>query len=162
MDAPGLPGRPGVSLPKLILLFIYADNCLAQCGKDCRSYCCDGTTPYCCSYYAYIGNILSVDDSLWWGHLAPGAIYCCSPQRYLSPCGLATSWNLPFAHQPATTLILMLPQFDLASSKDCRVLVVACLQSAIHNSVSASIQWVSVSFYLLLFLFLPCPCFLCL
>nr|XP_003467342.1 cysteine and tyrosine-rich protein 1 [Cavia porcellus] len=35
------------------------DDCLAQCGKECRSYCCDGTTPYCCSYYAYIGNILS-------------------------------------------------------------------------------------------------------
>lgn len=39
--------------------FYFVDNCLAQCGKDCRSYCCDGTTPYCCSYYAYIGNILS-------------------------------------------------------------------------------------------------------
>ncbi|XP_070108202.1 cysteine and tyrosine-rich protein 1 isoform X2 [Equus przewalskii] len=60
MDARRLPGCPVVLLPKLVLLFVYADNCLAQCGKDCRSYCCDGTTPYCCSYYAYIGNILSV------------------------------------------------------------------------------------------------------
>ncbi|XP_002716820.3 cysteine and tyrosine-rich protein 1 [Oryctolagus cuniculus] len=59
MEGSRLPGRPGVFLPKLALLFIYADDCLAQCGKDCRSYCCDGTTPYCCSYYAYIGNILS-------------------------------------------------------------------------------------------------------
>ncbi|KAL2805304.1 cysteine and tyrosine-rich protein 1 isoform 1 precursor, partial [Daubentonia madagascariensis] len=59
MDTPRLPGCPGVLLSKLLLLFVYADNCLAQCGKDCRSYCCDGTTPYCCSYYAYIGNILS-------------------------------------------------------------------------------------------------------
>ncbi|XP_027784802.2 cysteine and tyrosine-rich protein 1 [Marmota flaviventris] len=59
MDALRLPGHPGVLLPKLVLLLVYAEDCLAQCGKDCRSYCCDGTTPYCCSYYAYIGNILS-------------------------------------------------------------------------------------------------------
>ncbi|KAM5335270.1 cysteine and tyrosine-rich protein 1 [Glossophaga mutica] len=59
MDTRRLLRGPGVLLPKLVLLFIYADDCLAQCGKDCRSYCCDGTTPYCCSYYAYIGNILS-------------------------------------------------------------------------------------------------------
>uniref|UniRef100_A0A8C6APX9 Cysteine and tyrosine-rich protein 1 n=1 Tax=Monodon monoceros TaxID=40151 RepID=A0A8C6APX9_MONMO len=59
MDARRVPGCPGVLLPKLVLLFVYAEDCLAQCGKDCKSYCCDGTTPYCCSYYAYIGNILS-------------------------------------------------------------------------------------------------------
>ncbi|GAB5576329.1 cysteine and tyrosine-rich protein 1 [Prionailurus iriomotensis] len=59
MDALRLPGGPGILLPKLVLLFVYAEDCLAQCGKDCRSYCCDGATPYCCSYYAYIGNILS-------------------------------------------------------------------------------------------------------
>ncbi|XP_019585430.1 cysteine and tyrosine-rich protein 1 isoform X2 [Rhinolophus sinicus] len=59
MDARKLPVCPGVLLSKLVLLFVYADDCLAQCGNDCRSYCCDGTTPYCCSYYAYIGNILS-------------------------------------------------------------------------------------------------------
>ncbi|EDK98322.1 cysteine and tyrosine-rich protein 1, partial [Mus musculus] len=59
MDALRLPRRPGVLLPKLILLFVYAGDCLAQCGKECHSYCCDGSTPYCCSYYAYIGNILS-------------------------------------------------------------------------------------------------------
>uniref|UniRef100_G1P424 Cysteine and tyrosine-rich protein 1 n=1 Tax=Myotis lucifugus TaxID=59463 RepID=G1P424_MYOLU len=60
MDARRLPGGPGLLLPKLVLLSVLADKCLAQCGKDCRSYCCDGTTPYCCSYYAYIGNILSL------------------------------------------------------------------------------------------------------
>ncbi|CAO2632240.1 Cysteine and tyrosine-rich protein 1 [Lemmus lemmus] len=59
MDMLRLPQRPGVLLPKLVLLFVCAEDCLAQCGKDCRSYCCDGSTPYCCSYYAYIGNILS-------------------------------------------------------------------------------------------------------
>ncbi|KAK2504776.1 hypothetical protein MC885_012016, partial [Smutsia gigantea] len=58
MDARRLPGCPGILLPKLVLLFVYADDCLAQCGKDCRAYCCDGNAPYCCSYYAYIGNIL--------------------------------------------------------------------------------------------------------
>ncbi|XP_041534544.1 cysteine and tyrosine-rich protein 1 isoform X3 [Microtus oregoni] len=62
MDVLRLPRRPGVLLPKLVLLFVYAEDCLAQCGKDCRSYCCDGSTPYCCSYYAYIGNILSSDS----------------------------------------------------------------------------------------------------
>ncbi|XP_027439560.1 cysteine and tyrosine-rich protein 1 isoform X3 [Zalophus californianus] len=70
MDARRLPGCPGILLPKLVLLFVYAEDCLAQCGKDCRSYCCDGTTPYCCSYYAYIGNILSLpfhfaDFTIW-------------------------------------------------------------------------------------------------
>ncbi|XP_036731141.1 cysteine and tyrosine-rich protein 1 [Manis pentadactyla] len=59
MDARRLPGCPGILLPKLVLLFVYAEDCLAQCGKDCRAYCCDGNAPYCCSYYAYIGNILS-------------------------------------------------------------------------------------------------------
>ncbi|XP_010588640.3 cysteine and tyrosine-rich protein 1 [Loxodonta africana] len=59
MDAPRLPGRSGILLSKLILLFVYADGCLAQCGKDCTAYCCHGTAPYCCPYYAYIGNILS-------------------------------------------------------------------------------------------------------
>ncbi|XP_059133214.1 cysteine and tyrosine-rich protein 1 [Peromyscus eremicus] len=59
MDALRLPRHPGVLLPKLVLLFVYTENCLAQCGKECRSYCCDGSAPYCCSYYAYIGNILS-------------------------------------------------------------------------------------------------------
>ncbi|XP_057621708.1 cysteine and tyrosine-rich protein 1 isoform X1 [Chionomys nivalis] len=62
MDMLRLPRRPGVLLPKLVLLFVCAEDCLAQCGKDCRSYCCDGSTPYCCSYYAYIGNILSSDS----------------------------------------------------------------------------------------------------
>ncbi|KAM8977001.1 cysteine and tyrosine-rich protein 1 [Pelodytes ibericus] len=32
---------------------------VAYCGTECKSYCCDGNSPYCCSYYAYIGNVLS-------------------------------------------------------------------------------------------------------
>uniref|UniRef100_A0A8C0BFZ6 Cysteine and tyrosine-rich protein 1 n=1 Tax=Buteo japonicus TaxID=224669 RepID=A0A8C0BFZ6_9AVES len=32
---------------------------MRECDNDCKAYCCDGTTPYCCSYYAYIGNVLS-------------------------------------------------------------------------------------------------------
>lgn len=59
MDALRLPRRLGVLLLKVVLLFVYAEDCCAQCGKDCRTYCCDGSTPYCCSYYTYIGNILS-------------------------------------------------------------------------------------------------------
>ncbi|KAG9470753.1 cysteine and tyrosine-rich protein 1 [Eleutherodactylus coqui] len=43
----------------LLLSAISTDSCLAHCGTDCKSYCCDGTPPYCCSYYAYIGNVLS-------------------------------------------------------------------------------------------------------
>ncbi|MEE6468125.1 hypothetical protein FKM82_008167 [Ascaphus truei] len=46
-------------LPTLLLLSAFTDVCIAQCGIDCRAYCCDGTPPYCCSYYAYIGNVLS-------------------------------------------------------------------------------------------------------
>ncbi|XP_069492477.1 cysteine and tyrosine-rich protein 1 isoform X2 [Ambystoma mexicanum] len=53
------PNCHGVSLLKLLLLFVSTADCLAQCGQDCKSYCCVGTPPYCCSYYAYIGNVLS-------------------------------------------------------------------------------------------------------
>ncbi|XP_038944371.1 cysteine and tyrosine-rich protein 1 isoform X1 [Rattus norvegicus] len=59
MDALRLPRRLGVLLWKVVLLFVYAEDCRAQCGKDCRAYCCNGSTPHCCSYYAYIGSILS-------------------------------------------------------------------------------------------------------
>ncbi|XP_043364971.1 cysteine and tyrosine-rich protein 1 isoform X2 [Dermochelys coriacea] len=58
MDAPERGGQ-GDLLPKLLLLLVLAEDCLAQCDNDCKAYCCDGTTPYCCSYYAYIGNVLS-------------------------------------------------------------------------------------------------------
>ncbi|MBN3320002.1 A4 protein, partial [Atractosteus spatula] len=30
----------------------------AQCA-DCVEYCCDGSPPFCCSYYAYVGDVLS-------------------------------------------------------------------------------------------------------
>uniref|UniRef100_A0A8I5ZXB2 Cysteine and tyrosine-rich protein 1 n=1 Tax=Rattus norvegicus TaxID=10116 RepID=A0A8I5ZXB2_RAT len=60
MDALRLPRRLGVLLWKVVLLFVYAEDCRAQCGKDCRAYCCNGSTPHCCSYYAYIGSILSL------------------------------------------------------------------------------------------------------
>ncbi|XP_044143544.1 cysteine and tyrosine-rich protein 1 [Bufo gargarizans] len=43
----------------LLLSAISSKSCLANCGTDCKYYCCDGTPPYCCSYYAYIGNVLS-------------------------------------------------------------------------------------------------------
>ncbi|XP_075766383.1 cysteine and tyrosine-rich protein 1 isoform X1 [Pelodiscus sinensis] len=58
MDTPRRRG-PGDWLPALALLFVLAEDCLAQCDNDCKAYCCDGTTSYCCSYYAYIGNVLS-------------------------------------------------------------------------------------------------------
>ncbi|XP_039894239.1 cysteine and tyrosine-rich protein 1 [Simochromis diagramma] len=30
----------------------------AQC-EGCVEYCCDGSPPFCCSYYAYVGDVLS-------------------------------------------------------------------------------------------------------
>lgn len=30
----------------------------AQC-EGCLEYCCDGSPPFCCSYYAYVGDVLS-------------------------------------------------------------------------------------------------------
>ncbi|XP_016119437.1 cysteine and tyrosine-rich protein 1-like, partial [Sinocyclocheilus grahami] len=30
----------------------------AQCDS-CIEYCCDGVPPFCCSYYAYVGDVLS-------------------------------------------------------------------------------------------------------
>ncbi|XP_063515789.1 cysteine and tyrosine-rich protein 1 isoform X2 [Pongo pygmaeus] len=94
MDAPRLPVSPGVLLPKLVLLFVYADDCLAQCGKDCKSYCCDGTTPYCCSYYAYIGNILSRTTTL---RLRPrDGILCRLASSILPhPTGFSTAFSTP-------------------------------------------------------------------
>ncbi|KAG6934512.1 cysteine and tyrosine rich 1, partial [Chelydra serpentina] len=60
MDTPERRGQGDLLLlPKLVLLFVFAEDCLAQCDNECKAYCCDGTTPYCCSYYAYIGNVLS-------------------------------------------------------------------------------------------------------
>ncbi|MBN3309391.1 CYYR1 protein, partial [Amia calva] len=30
----------------------------AECS-GCVEYCCDGSPPFCCSYYAYVGDVLS-------------------------------------------------------------------------------------------------------
>ncbi|KAM9320848.1 cysteine and tyrosine-rich protein 1 [Gastrophryne carolinensis] len=43
----------------LLLSALGTDPCCADCEIDCKAYCCDGNPPYCCSYYAYIGNVLS-------------------------------------------------------------------------------------------------------
>lgn len=36
----------------------FAGGSEAQC-EGCIEYCCDGTPPFCCSYYAYVGDVLS-------------------------------------------------------------------------------------------------------
>ncbi|MBN3272275.1 CYYR1 protein, partial [Polyodon spathula] len=36
----------------------FTGGCLAECDV-CSRYCCEGSPPFCCSYYAYIGNVLS-------------------------------------------------------------------------------------------------------
>uniref|UniRef100_A0A3Q2R0X2 Cysteine and tyrosine-rich protein 1 n=1 Tax=Fundulus heteroclitus TaxID=8078 RepID=A0A3Q2R0X2_FUNHE len=33
-------------------------SCEAHC-EACIEYCCDGSPPFCCSYYAYVGDVLS-------------------------------------------------------------------------------------------------------
>ncbi|XP_078416706.1 cysteine and tyrosine-rich protein 1 [Cetorhinus maximus] len=39
---------------------ITGEGCFcAQCEDCISSYCCRGSPPYCCSYYAYIGSVLS-------------------------------------------------------------------------------------------------------
>ncbi|KAG8450277.1 hypothetical protein GDO86_002798 [Hymenochirus boettgeri] len=58
METPWTPKYPDVPI-LLLLLAVLTDFGLAHCEAECRSYCCDGTPPYCCSYYAYIGNVLS-------------------------------------------------------------------------------------------------------
>ncbi|XP_039599387.1 cysteine and tyrosine-rich protein 1 [Polypterus senegalus] len=46
-------------LPLLPIVFCCClGRCQALCD-DCSAYCCDGVPPFCCSYYAYIGNVLS-------------------------------------------------------------------------------------------------------
>ncbi|KAK1167706.1 cysteine and tyrosine-rich protein 1-like [Acipenser oxyrinchus oxyrinchus] len=41
-----------------LLLWLFVGGCLAECDV-CSRYCCGGSPPFCCSYYAYIGNVLS-------------------------------------------------------------------------------------------------------
>ncbi|XP_043927286.1 cysteine and tyrosine-rich protein 1 isoform X1 [Protopterus annectens] len=53
-------GQAGIPTFVFFLILNLADDCLSQCDNECRAYCCDGNPPYCCSYYAYIGNVLSL------------------------------------------------------------------------------------------------------
>ncbi|XP_056308955.1 cysteine and tyrosine-rich protein 1 [Danio aesculapii] len=41
-----------------LLLCLIAGHGEAQCDS-CIEYCCDGVPPFCCSYYAYVGDVLS-------------------------------------------------------------------------------------------------------
>ncbi|XP_062866686.1 cysteine and tyrosine-rich protein 1 [Trichomycterus rosablanca] len=41
-----------------LLLCLFAGRGEAQCS-GCVEYCCDGEPPFCCSYYAYVGDVLS-------------------------------------------------------------------------------------------------------
>uniref|UniRef100_A0A3Q3L7D0 Cysteine and tyrosine-rich protein 1 n=1 Tax=Labrus bergylta TaxID=56723 RepID=A0A3Q3L7D0_9LABR len=38
--------------------FLNTGGTEAQC-EGCIEYCCDGSPPFCCSYYAYVGDVLS-------------------------------------------------------------------------------------------------------
>ncbi|XP_066561893.1 cysteine and tyrosine-rich protein 1 isoform X2 [Amia ocellicauda] len=54
----------GRALPSLrllrdsLLLCLLAGRGGAECS-GCVEYCCDGSPPFCCSYYAYVGDVLS-------------------------------------------------------------------------------------------------------
>ncbi|XP_034007407.1 cysteine and tyrosine-rich protein 1 [Trematomus bernacchii] len=41
-----------------LLLCLFSGSSKAQC-EGCIEYCCDGSPPFCCSYYAYVGDVLS-------------------------------------------------------------------------------------------------------
>ncbi|XP_051799505.1 cysteine and tyrosine-rich protein 1 isoform X1 [Acanthochromis polyacanthus] len=41
-----------------LLLCLFTGGSEAQC-EGCVEYCCDGSPPFCCSYYAYVGDVLS-------------------------------------------------------------------------------------------------------
>ncbi|XP_067848499.1 cysteine and tyrosine-rich protein 1 [Heptranchias perlo] len=41
------------------LLSVISDCYCTQCEDCISSFCCRGSPPYCCSYYAYIGSVLS-------------------------------------------------------------------------------------------------------
>ncbi|KAF3857241.1 hypothetical protein F7725_009100 [Dissostichus mawsoni] len=38
-----------------LLLCLFSGSSKAQC-EGCIEYCCDGSPPFCCSYYAYVGD----------------------------------------------------------------------------------------------------------
>ena len=69
----------------------------AQC-EGCLEYCCDGSPPFCCSYYAYVGDILSWVDlhrhvlifrlfepPKFWPFKIKRAVYNISPNSNSSP-----------------------------------------------------------------------------
>ncbi|KAL6115421.1 cysteine and tyrosine-rich protein 1 [Pungitius pungitius] len=41
-----------------LLLCLLAGGSEARCD-GCMEYCCGGSPPFCCSYYAYVGDVLS-------------------------------------------------------------------------------------------------------
>uniref|UniRef100_A0A3B3HMA8 Cysteine and tyrosine-rich protein 1 n=1 Tax=Oryzias latipes TaxID=8090 RepID=A0A3B3HMA8_ORYLA len=41
-----------------LLLSLFTGGSDGQC-EGCIEYCCDGSPPFCCSYYAYVGDVLS-------------------------------------------------------------------------------------------------------
>ncbi|XP_047211622.1 cysteine and tyrosine-rich protein 1 isoform X1 [Girardinichthys multiradiatus] len=46
-----------------LLLALFTGGSEAHC-EGCIEYCCDGSPPFCCSYYAYVGDVLSVSNRL--------------------------------------------------------------------------------------------------
>ncbi|KAG9349678.1 hypothetical protein AGOR_G00064510 [Albula goreensis] len=57
------PGTRGIKfgwtlLMDSLLILFFAGPGAAECD-DCIEYCCDGEPPFCCSYYAYVGDVLS-------------------------------------------------------------------------------------------------------
>ncbi|XP_035248804.1 cysteine and tyrosine-rich protein 1 [Anguilla anguilla] len=51
--------KPGwTMLMHTLLIFLFTGRGSAECD-DCVEYCCDGDPPFCCSYYAYVGDVLS-------------------------------------------------------------------------------------------------------
>ncbi|XP_048848178.1 cysteine and tyrosine-rich protein 1 isoform X1 [Brienomyrus brachyistius] len=57
---PGLRGAHccWTFLRDALLVSLMAGCCAGQCDS-CLEYCCDGAPPFCCSYYAYVGDVLS-------------------------------------------------------------------------------------------------------
>ncbi|XP_048835033.1 cysteine and tyrosine-rich protein 1-like [Brienomyrus brachyistius] len=60
MDRARVPGiQPcWTFLRDTLLICLFVGGSLAQC-EDCLDYCCEGSSPFCCSYYAYVGDVLS-------------------------------------------------------------------------------------------------------
>ncbi|CAL9698537.1 unnamed protein product [Knipowitschia caucasica] len=48
----------GALLKRSLLLCALSRCSEAQCDS-CLEYCCSGSPPFCCSYYAYVGDVLS-------------------------------------------------------------------------------------------------------